>query len=215
MPGNRLSQRKPFVWQRRQIHLTNAAKLGNNISPTSIIFNYFMSIKAPTMFDLSRKEASEILKVSTRTLDRYIKSKKVSSKSIAGRIMLNRDEVSGMKKTRKHRKIRKNSQALPETKKEVFEINNSIDEAVKAEEKVYQKLYEELKVEVRVFQQRLEGANYRVGQLESEVKASVPLLEHQKVLTSAKKEKHNNKILYILLGAVLILQPLWLLLAYL
>jgi hypothetical protein len=172
-----------------------------------------MSTKAAITFELSRKEASEILKVSTRTLDRYIKSKKVFSKNIAGRIMLNRDEISGMKKTRKHRKIRKNK-AHPETKKEVFEMNNNIDKATKAEEKVYQKLYEELKVEVRTFQQRLEGANYRVGQLESEVKASVPLLDHQKVLTAAKKEKHNNKILYILLGAVLVLQPLWLLLAY-
>lgn len=174
-----------------------------------------MSTTAAKTFDLSRKEASEILKVSTRTLDRYIKSKKVSSKSIAGRIMLDRDEITSQKKTRKHRKVRKNSKALPETKKEVFEINNSIKESAKAEEKVYQKLYGELKVEVRTFQQRLEGANYRVGQLESEVKASVPLLDHQKVLTAAKKEKHNNKILYILLGGILVLQPLWLLLAYL
>lgn len=171
-----------------------------------------MSTTAAKTFDLSRKEASEILKVSTRTLDRYIKSKKVASKSIAGRIMLNRDEITGMKGKRKHRKIRSN--ALPETKKEVFEMNNAIEESAKAEEKVYQKLYEELKIEVKQFQQRLEGANYRVGQLESQVKASVPLLDHQKVLTEAKKEKHNNKVLYILLGAVLLLQPLWLLLAY-
>lgn len=177
-----------------------------------------MSTTAAKTFDLSRKEASEILKVSTRTLDRYIKSKKVSSKSIAGRIMLDRVEITSKKKARKHRKVNKSkikSEALPETKKEVFEINNSIAEAAKAEEKVYKKLYDEMKVEVRTFQQRLEGANYRVGQLESEVKASVPLLDHQKVLTAAKKEKHNNKILYILLGTILILQPLWLLLAYL
>lgn len=177
-----------------------------------------MSTTAAKMFNLSRKEASEILKVSTRTLDRYIKSKKVSSKNVAGRIMLNRDEITSNKKTRKHRKVTKSqskSQALPETKKEVFKMNTGIDEVAKAEEKVYKKLYEEMKGDVRTFQQRLEGANYRVGQLESEVKASVPLLDHQKVLTAAKKEKHNNKVLYILLGSLLLLQPLWLLLAYL
>lgn len=173
-----------------------------------------MSTTAAKTFDLSRKEASGILKVSTRTLDRYIKSKKVSSKSIAGRIMLDREEITSKKKTRKHRKVTK-SQALPETKKEVFEINAALDDAAKAEEKVYKKLYEEMKGDVRAFQQRLEGANYRVGQLESEVKVSVPLLDHQKVLTAAKKEKHNNKILYILLGCILALQPVWLLLAYL
>ncbi len=181
-----------------------------------------MSTTTAKTFDLSRKDASEILKVSTRTLDRYIKSKKVSSKSIAGRIMLDREEITSKKKTRKHRKVKKSqvqsqvkSTPLPETKKEVFEINAALDQAAKAEEKVYKKLYDEMKVEVRTFQQRLEGANYRVGQLESEVKASVPLLDHQKVLTAAKKEKHNNKVLYILLGVILLLQPLWLLLAYL
>lgn len=165
-----------------------------------------MSTQAQKTFDLSRKEASGMLKVSTRTLDRYIKSKKLSSKNIAGRIMLNRDEVFNIKKGRPHRKIKKINESYIQkeqpTKKE------------DTEEKIYQKLYEEMRIEMKVFQQRLEGANYRVGQLESQVKSSVPLLEHQKVLTGAKKERYNKKILYILLGAVLALQPLWLLLAY-
>lgn len=202
----------------RQICLTKTAKRGNNVLPKSIIHYFPMSTIAAKTFDLSRKEASEILKVSTRTLDRYIKGKKVSSKSIAGRIMLDREEITSKNKARKHRKVKKSqakSMPLPETKKEVFEISAALDQAAKAEEKVYKKLYDEMKVEVRTFQQRLEGANYRVGQLESEVKVSVPLLDHQKVLTAAKKEKHNNKVLYILLGVILLLQPLWLLLAYL
>jgi len=174
-----------------------------------------MSTQAQKTFDLSRKEASDLLKVSTRTLDRYIKSKKLSSKNIAGRVVLNRDEIDAMKSKRPHRKVRKNKS---QNKKQVYEINASYvepkTEEKNAEEKVYKTLYEELKLEVKVFQQRLEGANYRVGQLESQVKSSVPLLDHQKVLTEAKKEKFNKKILYILLGAILALQPLWLILAY-
>ncbi|MFC1647426.1 hypothetical protein ACFL10_00335 [Patescibacteria group bacterium] len=165
-----------------------------------------MSTQAQITFDLSRKEASGLLKVSTRTLDRYIKSKKVSSKNIAGRIMLNRDEVLGMKKGRPHRKIKKINDSYIQKEQPVKKDDT--------EEKIYQKLYDEMRIEMKVFQQRLEGANYRVGQLESQVKSSVPLLEHQKVLTGAKKARYNKKILYILLGAVLALQPLWLLLAY-
>jgi hypothetical protein len=176
-----------------------------------------MSTQAQKTFDVSRKQAADIMNVSTRTLDRYIKSKKLSSKSIAGRIMLNRDEVDSFKKTRTHRNVKKNKSSK---KKKVYEINTSYIDPEKSkapentEEKVYKKLYEELRQEVRVFQQRLEGANYRVGQLESQVKSSVPLLDHQKVLTESKKHKYNKKILYILLGAILALQPLWLIMAY-
>lgn len=176
-----------------------------------------MSTQAQKTFDLSRKEAAELLKVSTRTLDRYIKSKKLSSKNIAGRVVLNRDEIDAMKSKRPHRKVKRNKS---QNKKQIYEINASYVESKNeekkenAEEKVYKALYEELKLEVKVFQQRLEGANYRVGQLESQVKSSVPLLDHQKVLTEAKKDKFNKKILYILLGAIIALQPLWLILAY-
>jgi len=170
-----------------------------------------MSTQAQKTFDLSRKEAAEILKVSTRTLDRYIKSKKVSHKNVAGRVVLNRDEIEGMNKSRSHRKVKRNT---TKNKKQVFEIETPYKKEENAEEKVYQKLYEEQRIEVKLFQQRLEGANYRVGQLESQVKASVPLLDHQKVLTAAKKDKYNKKVLYILLGAILALQPLWLILAY-
>ncbi len=168
-----------------------------------------MSTQAQKTFNLSRKEAADIMKVSTRTLDRYIKSKKLSSKSIAGRIMLSSDEIAGIGNKRPHRKVSKST-----GQKKVYEINTSNIETNDTEEKVYRKLYEELKMEVKIFQQRLEGANYRVGQLESQVKASVPLLDHQKVLTEAKKDKYNKKVLYIILGIILVLQPLWLILAY-
>ena len=176
-----------------------------------------MSTQAQKTFSVSRKQAADILNVSTRTLDRYIKSKKLSGKSVAGRIMLSREEIDSMKKNRPHGNIKKDKSPK---KKKVYEINTSYVEPNKekktenTEEKVYKKLYEELRQEVRVFQQRLEGANYRVGQLESQVKSSVPLLDHQKVLTESKKHRYNKKVLYILLGVILALQPLWLIMAY-
>lgn len=171
-----------------------------------------MSTTLQKTFDLSRAEAAKMLKVSTRTLDRYIKSKKIASKSVAGRIMVSREELENMQKGRSHRKVTKSTTGSDKKSYAIKSVN--LNEEAKVEEKVYQKLYEELRSEIKTFQQRLEGANYRVGQLETEVKSSVPLLDHQKLLTDNKRDKYNKKVLFIILGTVLALQPLWLLLAY-
>jgi len=107
------------------------------------------------------------------------------------------------------------------------------------EEEIYQKLYLELKEELKEKQLRLEIANYRVGQLESQVKNSIPLLEYHSenykrkmaqedleiklkdnesfvktVTNQLKLERLNKRIFIIILLTVLALQPLWLLLFY-
>ena len=253
-----------------------------------------MSTDLQKTFRLSRKDASQILKVSTRTLDRYIIKKTLSTKNIAGRIFLSEDEVVGFvkeKRLKKRRKpaarkttksqsklksqsqivsherdekvynldvtvensdeiIEKSSTNIPveiydlpiekpaeyevsdagtfdveiDSMPDISEINQDfeqdassqeyIDVVAKADDLVYKTLYEEQKEEVRSFQRRLEGANYRVGQLESQIKESVPLLDHQKLLTGHKKEVLNKKILYILLAALLLAQPIWMVLAF-
>ena len=48
-------------------------------------------------YALSRKEAAELLEVSTRTLDRYIRSKKLSARKKGGAIMLSEEEVQNLK----------------------------------------------------------------------------------------------------------------------
>jgi hypothetical protein len=201
-----------------------------------------MSITIKKSFDVSRNEASGILKVSTRTLDRYISSKKLSTKNIAGRILLNRDEITTLaKQKRTHKSIRRKSSnsasrpnVQPENKDQgVYdipvehivseaaaeqtppeELYDEMDIISSTEDRIYKKLYNELREDARVFQQRLEGANYRVGQLESQLKVSVPLLEHQKLLAGHKKERYNKRILYILLVVLLVLQPVWIILAF-
>lgn len=109
----------------------------------------------------------------------------------------------------------------------------------RSQESVYKNLFEEAKEELKRKQELLEGANYRVGQLEAMLKDTVPLLDHQRALNSEKytqqqlqesfelqlvktqeiekklKEEATDKKLYlILLFIILLLQPLWLFLAY-
>jgi hypothetical protein len=269
-----------------------------------------MSTDLQKTFRLSRKDASQILKVSTRTLDRYIIKKTLSTKNIAGRIFLSEEEVVEFVKEKRRKKRRKpairkttklqsklqsksqivsherdekvynldvsvnneiekseniikeNGSNIPveiydlpiekpaeyeildagtfdveiDSMPDISEINQNFEQVVdqgegqtvegetssqeyidvvaKADELVYKNLYEEQKEEVRSFQRRLEGANYRVGQLESQIKESVPLLDHQKLLTGHKKEVLNKKILYILLAVLLFAQPIWMILAF-
>lgn len=179
-----------------------------------------MSTTAQKTFTVSRNEASKTLKVSTRTLDRYIKSRKLSSKSIAGRIFLNTEEVAAQaKKKRTHRNIKHKQ---PQVKRANVSqpiadilIESDVDFVGKVENRIYKSLYDEVQRDLKGFQQRLEGANYRVGQLEAQVEASVPMQDHQKLLVGHKKERYNKRVLYVLLAVVLGLQPVWLILTYL
>jgi len=104
---------------------------------------------------------------------------------------------------------------------------------------IYKKLFTELQEEVKEKQERLEVANYRVGQLEAQVRNSIPMLEyHRENYEKKKKEEKLKKEVYessavikrlkyklkseslmkrifiITLLIILSLQPLWLLWIY-
>ncbi len=200
---------------------------------------------------IDRKTAARLLKVSTRTVDRYISQNKLNSEKIDGRIWLYKRELWVL---RNKNKVDSESTSV-DKKKDSVSIDNkvstvgdmSIDNVdlvstskyknsafggLKQEQDVYKKLYEELKDELKQKQDRLEGANYRVGQLEAMVKESVPLLDHQKLLgtekaarleleeeteslrekierqtNKLKEEKVTKKVYFVVLFIILLMQP--------
>ncbi len=203
---------------------------------------------------IDRKAASKLLKVSIRTVDRYISQNKIAAERIDGRIWLDKKEIQGLK-----RQKRVDSEGvLGDMSTEEMSIDKTVSTPVdmsiddvdivstheiarssknrqKEEVDIYKKLYEELKEEVEIKQSRLEGANYRVGQLEAMVKESVPLLDHQRLLSTEKaarleleeeteslreklerikkklkEESLSKKVYFVLLFIIMILQPLWL-----
>lgn len=198
-------------------------------------------------YNINRKAASRLLKVSIRTVDRYITQKKLLSRIVNGRILLSKSEIIALKESRQ-------VDSSVDTK---MSIDNMVEKPVdnvddmstlmstfmstptqKDEEnlfKTYKRLYEEVYEELKDKQGKLEGANYRVGQLEAQVRYSVPLIEHQRETTrllgaseaikteveksklEAKRlmeeislERLNKRIYLIILFILLILQPLWL-----
>lgn len=204
-------------------------------------------------YNLSRETASKLLKISIRTLDRYIKAKKVSSQIVDGRIWLDKDEIERFK-INKTKVIRVDSVDMSTSK---VSIDNSADRVDNVEvfsqdsvhsvstkherprtnnNETYKNLFLELKEELKEKQERLEIANYRVGQLEAQLRSSIPLLEYhrekyenkkageelktqfsesanmlKRLSMSIKYEKFSKRIFLIILLIILALQPLWLL----
>jgi len=204
-------------------------------------------------YNLSRKAASKRLKVSTRTLDRYIKKKELSTQVISGRVWLDGEEVEAFK----HGKLdsanvdsgdmsssNMSSRQGVDNVDEIEVLSQEVVDSVTSHtrqrkdsgtNKVYEKLFNEVKEELNEKQERLEIANYRVGQLEAQLKSSVPMLEYHKeryekeqkesklrntleesklvikrLSTAVKYEKLNRRIFVAILLIVLALQPLWL-----
>lgn len=203
-------------------------------------------------YNLSRKAASKLLKVSIRTLDRYLRMKKLSTRVVNGRIWLDKDEVEGFDVGRRSVVMVDSvdvSTSRVSMDVDVDRVDNvelidddtvnmvSTKKRKPVEGSAYKKLYFEMKEDLREKQERLEIANYRVGQLETQVRNSIPMLEYhretfetkkreedlqqkleestglmKKLASRIKEEKFSKRIFLIILLAVLALQPLWLLL---
>lgn len=212
--------------------------------------------QASERYNLDRKAASKLLRISLRTVDRYIKEKKLSTRVVNGRVWLDKEELGRFKWL----KVPVSTVDNIDMSTPHLSIDNDVDSNVDnvgtpdeenvyststrkkdvyIEDKVYKTLYGELKDELREKQERLEIANYRVGQLEAQVRNSVPLLEYHRESYSKKKqekefknkiieqgtmikklfnqlrsEKFNKRIFLIILLTILALQPLWLLMLY-
>lgn len=208
-------------------------------------------------YNVSRESASRLLKVSIRTLDRYIRSKKVSTRIVDGRIWLSKEELEGFK-VGKNGIIRVDSGYVSTDAVSMDEEVDNMDNVEvfsqdnvqtvsgkrgrtrpESQGEAYKNLYDELKKELEEKQGRLEIANYRVGQLEAQVKSSIPMLEYhreryeikkaedelkaklsesenliKRISLSIKYEKFSKRIFLIILLVILALQPLWLLLYF-
>jgi len=201
-------------------------------------------------YNLDRKAAAKRLKVSVRTVDRYVKKKVLAAQNVGGRVWLNKDEVDGFSANQQaptidthydtstpdvtidttSDKIEQNIQRLSTS-----QTRGTLKTAPTSP--FFKELYQKTKEELQEKQERLEVANYRVGQLEAQVKNSVPLLEYhreaaEKKLQTARLEEHldqsekkfvrlvkrlkieesNKKLFLTVLLVLLSLQPLWLLL---
>jgi len=137
---------------------------------------------------VDRDEASEILKVSTRTLDRYVRKFRFKTRKDGRRVLIKRVDVDRIIQdyighytdtgsTTMDKKLDNKKIVQDVSKIEVKDLKVEAVKRTEKEERVFQNLYIETKRELKEKQDRLDAATYRVGQLESEVKSMVPLLD--------------------------------------
>ncbi len=213
-------------------------------------------------YGLGRKEASEMLGVSTRTLDRYIRKGKLSTRYVSGRIWLSKEEVLGLSSSRSSHyvdgsdnvstvsvSVDSDSQIIDDVSSQVGQASKIFQEKthsepeisatpqrISSDTKTYEKIFNELREEVREKQERLEIANYRVGQLEAQIRNCIPMLEYHrenykkkqieeklrgeinqsskviKLLNHRVSQQKTLKTIFLAaLVIILALQPLWLL----
>lgn len=207
-----------------------------------------------TQYNIGREAAAKLLSVSMRTLDRYVKAKKLSTQLIDGRIWLDKGDLTRFKAGKNVDMSIDNlnvstlgmSTSYPVDKVDNVDIMpqdfsensnfKSRKRSFQTDSEIFEKLFEELKQDLNEKQQRLEMANYRVGQLENQIRNSISMLEyHRENFEKQKAEQHlreqmllntdlikklslklkyskfSRRIFMILLLIIVALQPLWLL----
>lgn len=160
-------------------------------------------------YEVSRKQACRMLRVTTRTLDRYVRSGKLSAvRSERGRVFFSRKEIMAFKRG-KPLEAEATMPIMPD-----FPIR-VISRREELEPSSYQKLYEQALRLIDEKEKKLEEARYRIGQLEARFLIK-PLskndeLNDNELEERLKREILNRKIVTVLLYVVLAIQPviLW------
>lgn len=147
---------------------------------------------------LDRIEASKLLKVSTRTVDRYMRSYRFKTRKDGRRVLIKKEDIDKIIKDHIGRLIdvddknldsilnsnagQTNDMSSNLTVKDIKVTNIKEGGKTKSEmeNEIYKELYQETKRELKEKQDRLEAATYRVGQMESQAKNMVPMLDYNK-----------------------------------
>jgi DNA-binding transcriptional MerR regulator len=158
---------------------------------------------------IDRKQAADLLNVSIRTIDRYIQRGTLTKEEINGRIFIKVQDVKPLveKKKLQEKYLSEIESLEPQSEPQSSRSTTAGDfpEAIETsyagegskftsgeeDSGIYKKLYEETQEELKNKQERLEGANYRVGQLEGLLKESVPLLEYRKALAQEQQKQEE------------------------
>lgn len=149
---------------------------------------------------ITRESAAKLLGISTRTIDRYIKSWKLSYKKVANKVLLAKEEIASLQEDygALHQEISTEvvKQTEITTPRAVSSVSPSLEKAV--EEKIDKfmlifnekdKILEEKNKVIFMLQQR-------VGELEAKLKTMVALPDYTKEKQEAilEKQKLEEKI---------------------
>ncbi len=189
-------------------------------------------------YSISRKMASKLLNVSTRTVDRYVKDSRLSTVTIDGRIWLNKGEINDIRFKKSH--------GIVDAKTRMSTLNMSIDkvvdkvdsvdsvnrhESLKKEKNSEQLKFQEelnkqkesinlLSYKIENFEKKLRNSSLENGHSKEVLKFKIEKQELEKKLQKEAKINQGLSIKYkktyikkyiflVILLLILALQPLW------
>lgn len=190
-------------------------------------------------YDIDRKQASDILECSMRSVDRYIKRKWLNARKVNGNVWLNKEEVIRLRNqnfplrkwpgisqagnistVRHEHDIPENTIITPEETATIVEEKQAQAIIPKGHFALYEKLLEKLRIDAKDREMRLTEAHHQIGTLEQKLAYSLPATEVQakEAILKAQEEEINrklhaerlNKYVYLsLLFGILLLQPIF------
>ncbi len=149
-------------------------------------------------YTVTREHAAKVLGVSTRTIDRYVKSGKLSYKKVANKVLLAKEEVSELQRDFGAFRQELNSEIVSSSSntKSITTVNPSLEQAIDAKiEKFFlifnekDRILEEKNKVIFMLQQR-------VWELEAKLKTMVALPDYTREKQEAiiEKQKLEEKI---------------------
>lgn len=133
-------------------------------------------------YSVTRENAAKALWISTRTVDRYVKSGKLSYKKVANKVLLSKEEIAELQKDFGSLRQETSSEVVwpMSTAKSVTAVNPSIEQAIDAKiEKFFlifnekDKILEEKNKVIFMLQQR-------IWELETKIKTMVALPDYSR-----------------------------------
>ena len=188
-------------------------------------------------YSISRRMASKLLGVSTRTVDRYVKDSKLSTVTIAGRIWLNKREIHDIQFRKRHGVL--GSEIKMSTLN--MSIDNSVDSTVDSVDNVHtvdrqtinkKEKIEDQKNQLILLSKKIEKIEYKLENSMSITSHKLKILSFEienrtleKFLSKTENILDNlsdkyqktyiKKYIYlVLLLFLLALQPLWILIHF-
>lgn len=136
------------------------------------------------MYKLTRQEVADTLKISTRSVDRYIKSWKLRSKKEWKLVLVNQDDIDNLLSN--WWKIKQEVIIKPKIEKKEEKINISEDKETKVVKNteistwILPQIYKDLKEEIEKKDEIIQILSIRVWKAEEIAKNSIPVAEYKK-----------------------------------
>jgi len=155
--------------------------------------NRFITLMKQTMekkFNLTRTNAAQMLNVSTRTVDRYIRAGKLSYKRVANKILLSYDEVTKLQKDFSilHQEV--NSEIISTKNNQNTGLETLIDNK-------FEKFFSVLGEKDRLVEDKnkiIFMLQQRLGELETKLSSMIALPEYNKEKQATLLEKQKLEI---------------------